>query len=64
MSNKPTHTAYTVREGKGDAKPYWLAIGAVWPIKDGFKIKLDAMPFDGEIVIRKRSEKAENGGQQ
>ena len=51
---KPTHTAYTVREGKGDAKNRWLEVGAAWPHKDGkgFDVALSALPVDGRLVIR------------
>ena len=48
MSKKPTHTAYTVREGKDGAKPYWQAIGSVWTNTNGsFKVRLNALPIDG-----------------
>jgi hypothetical protein len=53
--SKPTHGAYTAREYKdGDStKTYWCKIGSAWPTKsgDGFSIKLDALPINGEIML-------------
>lgn len=44
---------YTVRE-RNDKK-FWCRIGSCWPNKDGngFSVKLDATPLDGQLVIRK-----------
>jgi hypothetical protein len=55
----PTHTAYTVREGKKEGdKGYWIEIGSVWTNKDGsLSIVLDALPVSGRIVIRERKAK-------
>lgn len=55
---KPTHTAYTVREGK--EKGHWLEIGAAWPHKDGkgFDVALMALPVDGRLVLRLNEPKA------
>jgi hypothetical protein len=70
MSKKPTHTAYTVREGKDGAKSYWLEIGSAWTYKDGsLALVLDALPVAGRIVIRERQiaeteNSDDNGGQQ
>ena len=51
----PTHTCYTVRNRGEDKKAYWLAIGSAWTNKDGsFTLKLDALPINGEIVVRTR----------
>jgi len=56
MSNKPTHTAYAVRNFEKDGKQdsQWLKIGAAWPHKDGkgFDLNLDALPTSGRIVLR------------
>ena len=56
MSNKPTHTAYQVREYKsgGQEKSSWTRIGSAWthPDGQGFNIRLQAMPLDGSIVLR------------
>ena len=38
----------------GEVKTKWREIGAVFAIKDGgFKILLDALPANGEIVLMK-----------
>lgn len=58
-NKKPSHTAYTVREGKGEgSKGYWLEIGSAWTNKDGsLSLALDALPVNGRIVIRERQER-------
>lgn len=54
---KPTHTCFTVRDRGEDRKPFWAIIGSAWTNKDGsFTLKLDALPIDGEIVVRVRKE--------
>ncbi len=51
----PTHTCYTVRNRGEDKKAFWVAIGSAWTNKDGsFNLRLDALPIDGEIVVRPR----------
>jgi hypothetical protein len=57
MANKPTHTAFTVRDYKtkdGEDKGRWLEIGAAWVHKDGkgFDVALEALPVDGRLVLR------------
>jgi hypothetical protein len=57
MANKPTHTAFTVRDykdGEGKQKGRWLEIGAAWVHKDGkgFDVALEALPVDGRLVLR------------
>lgn len=49
-TRRPDLTAYTVtRSGKED---YYHRIGAAWQnSKGGYKIKLHAMPLDGEILL-------------
>ena len=53
-TNKPSHVAYQVREGKGDNKSFWTRIGVAWTSKDekGFVIQLNAVPLDGKIILR------------
>jgi hypothetical protein len=53
-TNKPSHVAYTVREGKANDKGFWTRIGVAWTSRDekGFVIQLNAMPFDGKIILR------------
>ena len=43
---------YTVR--KAGEKSIWVRIGAAFPNRDGkgFNVRLDALPLDGELVIR------------
>lgn len=51
----PTHTCYTVRNRGEDKKAFWLAIGSAWTNKDGsLSLRLDALPINGEIVLRTR----------
>jgi len=53
-TNKPSHVAYQVRDGKGDNKGFWTRIGVAWTSRDekGFVIQLNAIPLDGKIVLR------------
>lgn len=55
----PTHTAYQVRKYGKEGKGFWTKIGAVWahPDGQGFNVRLNALPVDGEIVIRSVKEK-------
>jgi len=61
MTNKPTHTAYQVREYKsgGESRSSWTRIGTAWthPDGQGFNIRLHAAPLDGNIVLRTVKEK-------
>ncbi len=63
MNNKPTHTAYYVKDlEEKDGMPargVWREIGAAWPNKDGdgYTIILEAFPASGKVIIRKRKEK-------
>lgn len=54
---QPSHRAYTVirREGQDD---FWLNIGLAFQHADGrgLNIMLQAMPFDGKIVLREPSD--------
>lgn len=52
-SNRPTHVAFWVRDGK-EEKSFWIRCGAAWVHSDGkgFSIALDLQPLDGRIVIR------------
>ena len=53
-TNKPSHVAYQVRDGKGGDKGFWTRIGVAWTSRDekGFVIQLNAIPLDGKIVLR------------
>jgi hypothetical protein len=62
----PTHHAYHVREyqsGK-EKKSFWTKIGSAWPHGDGegFNIRLNLLPPDGNIVIRTVQEKKPEAG--
>ncbi|MEQ9587302.1 MAG: hypothetical protein RJS97_05070 [Parvibaculaceae bacterium] len=60
MSKKPTHTVYQVTKTGEDS--FWNRIGAAWEHGDGegFNIKLNALPLEGEIVMRVAKEKRED----
>jgi hypothetical protein len=62
-SNRPTHTAYSVRKYKknGEYKSQYNAIGAAWQHGDGegFDIILEAFPVNGRVTLRKPKPKAE-----
>ncbi|MEI9849875.1 MAG: hypothetical protein WDN24_02235 [Sphingomonas sp.] len=59
---KPTHRLYHVTNGD---KPFWTAIGAAWPNKDGkgFTLACDAVPLEGRIVMRAIKERIEDAEQ-
>ena len=51
-TKKPALIAYTVREAKG--KSYWREIGVAFANsaeKGGYKIILDALPLNGELIL-------------
>lgn len=52
-SSRPSHLAYTVREGQ-NGESYFNRVGAVFPHKDGegYNIQLDATPVDGKLTVR------------
>lgn len=53
----PSHSCYTVRETAQGKKNFWVEIGAAWTNKDqSLTIKLDALPVNGEIVVRQRDD--------
>ncbi|WP_152048774.1 hypothetical protein [Aureimonas psammosilenae] len=56
-SNLPTHGVFVV-EGEGESA-YWTKIGAAWSHQDGkgFNISLSAVPLNGRLVLRERTEK-------
>ena len=53
-SKKPSHHAYTIREGDKRSGDFWTRIGAAFGHNDGkgFSLILEAMPFDGKITLR------------
>lgn len=57
-NKKPTHRAFVVKpftDKDGKEKGRWLEIGSVWTHDDGkgFEVRLEALPTDGRIVIRR-----------
>ena len=56
-SNYPSHIAYQVKDREGETG-IWTRIGAVWPHKDGkgFDVRLEAVPLNGRVSLRVRSE--------
>ncbi|GJL80238.1 MAG: hypothetical protein NPINA01_32270 [Nitrospinaceae bacterium] len=61
--NMPTHLVYHVVDYGEGQKSKWDQIGAAWEHKDGegMNIKLKLFPVNGELTIRRRKEKEENG---
>lgn len=50
--NAPALIAYQVTSGKEGGKAFWQRCGAAWPNKKGgFQLRLNAMPFGGELVL-------------
>lgn len=55
MTNRPTHTAYSVKDGPGTpSNGKWTEIGTAWTTKDekGLILHLHCLPIDGRIVLR------------
>lgn len=51
----PNYIVYSVKQGTGD-QATWREIGAGWRHKDGegITLKLDLMPLDGTLVVRRQ----------
>lgn len=49
----PSHLAYSVEQGKDD-KNHWQKIGAMWETRDGYSLRVSAIPLDGNIALRSR----------
>lgn len=61
-TNAPTYTCWTVRDNGEGKKGFWVEIGAGWVNRDeSLSLKLDALPMNGQIVVRKREPKVETG---
>ncbi|WP_020474184.1 hypothetical protein [Zavarzinella formosa] len=52
--NKPSHTAFSVRDGKDGKTGRWTDIGVAFATKDGrgFIIHLNSLPLDGRVILR------------
>lgn len=60
-TSAPTHSCYTVREGKEGAKGFWVEIGAAWVNRDeSLTLRLDALPVNGQIIVQKRDSKPDS----
>jgi len=57
---RPAYRAYTVVERKGK-DDFWLNLGVAFAHEDGqaFNLLLQAMPFDGKLVLRTYKEDEE-----
>jgi hypothetical protein len=58
-AKRPTHRVYAVTDRPDNAKPFWTAIGAAWPHRDGrgYSVELSCIPRDNaRIVIRMQRE--------
>ena len=53
MSNDPVLIAYTVKRAARTKRPVWTRIGQAFPHETGagLTVILDAVPFDGRIVL-------------
>lgn len=53
MSNDPVLIAYSPQRRAGGTKTYWQRIGRAYPHETGagLTVVLDAIPFDGRIVL-------------
>lgn len=52
--------ALVCRTGK-DGKKYWTKIGVAFPReRDGYSVKLEALPLDGEILLAVPRERGPN----
>jgi hypothetical protein len=55
---------YTIIEKQGMEKCFWIKVGACFTNRDGsFNVFLDALPVNGKLHIRPRTEKEEQGGE-
>lgn len=54
-NKKPTHGVYSIRPYKtgGEQRSEWTKLGVAWAHRDGngFNIKLNCLPLDGELTI-------------
>lgn len=57
-NNRPTHTAYTVKQ-IDENRSVWRPIGAAWTHADnkGLTVTLNVHPIDGRITLRVNEEK-------
>lgn len=55
---------YTIRPPTREGgKSFWVKIGSAWKNRDNsLNIKLDALPVNGELQVRKRRERNDDNG--
>ncbi len=52
---------FTIVKGSND-KNHWIKIGAAWVNKDrSLNVRLDALPVNGELQIRKHEDRPRRG---
>lgn len=58
MTNDPVLIAYAVKRAPSSGKPVWTCIGSAYPHDTGagLTVVLDAMPFDGRVVLLERTD--------
>lgn len=58
MTNDPVLIAYAVKRAPSSGKPVWTRIGSAYPHDTGagLTVVLDAMPFDGRVVLLERTD--------
>lgn len=54
---------FTIRDRTTeDGKDFWVKIGSAWKNRDGsLNIKLDALPLNGKLQVRKPRPREDNG---
>lgn len=63
MANAPIGEVFTVSDRGDGKKGWWTRIGTAWKNKDGsINITLDALPLNGQLVMRKPQPRDESGG--
>lgn len=60
---KPSYRVYTVEDREDAEDSYWTQIGAAFAHGDneGMNIVLRALPVDGRLVLRRYTEKSDQG---
>lgn len=53
MTNDPVLIAYAVKRNEKSGRPIWIRCGRAYPheVGAGLTVILDAVPFDGRIVL-------------
>lgn len=66
MTNDPVLIAYAVKRAPSSGKPVWARFGGAYPhdAGAGLTVVLDAMPFDGRVILLERTEEDDDRLQQ